>query len=79
MERASVTGTMDQIINKLRKLKGEYRDRKKELSKSGAGRCKNKAGLNYGLSCSATKIRIVLRRAELSICRAPAQTLTWWK
>ena len=29
--------TADQIINKLKKLKSDYRDAKKELSKSGAG------------------------------------------
>ncbi|XP_030269989.1 zinc finger and SCAN domain-containing protein 20-like isoform X2 [Sparus aurata] len=37
MAKAGFTRTPDQIINKLKKLKKDYRDTKKDLSKSGAG------------------------------------------
>ena len=38
LAKARFTRTQEQIINKLKKLKKDYRDSKKELSKSGAGR-----------------------------------------
>ncbi|KAL2083721.1 hypothetical protein ACEWY4_019092 [Coilia grayii] len=41
--------TVDQITNKLKKIKKEYRDHKAELSRSGAGRPKFKSGINLTL------------------------------
>lgn len=38
MAKAGFTRTPDQIINKLKKLKKDYRDTRKDMNKSGAGR-----------------------------------------
>lgn len=38
LAKAGFSRTSDQIINKLKKLKKDYRDTKKDLGKSGAGR-----------------------------------------
>lgn len=46
LEVAGYSRTVEQITNKLKKIKKEYRDYKKELGKSGAGRMKVKSGVN---------------------------------
>lgn len=47
MEKAGFARTTEQIINKLKKIKKDYRDYKKENSKSGAGRTIFKNGVNF--------------------------------
>ena len=43
MATAGYERSLDQIINKLKKIKKDYRDQKKELGRSGSGRPKNTA------------------------------------